>query len=178
MLLSHFGILALSKTLRVPVELHLFCCSLAATAVKRPGFAHRLQAGQAPSSGRASCVGSPMHSPSLQRSRSNSSQALVTADSDALPLLPPRVISSTGRESPAAAGLAALAGAADPEGLSVGLPDSLAVLRAHHAGLMRLGLLMAITMTLHNLPEGCAVAFSAFTDFGPLMALAIAVHNM
>ncbi|WIA08935.1 hypothetical protein OEZ85_008352 [Tetradesmus obliquus] len=51
-------------------------------------------------------------------------------------------------------------------------------LRAHHSGLMRLGLLMAITMSLHNLPEGCAVAFSAFTDFGATMALAIAVHNI
>uniref|UniRef100_A0A383WD89 Uncharacterized protein n=1 Tax=Tetradesmus obliquus TaxID=3088 RepID=A0A383WD89_TETOB len=56
--------------------------------------------------------------------------------------------------------------------------DSLAQLRAHHSGLMRLGLLMAITMSLHNLPEGCAVAFSAFTDFGATMALAIAVHNI
>jgi ZIP family zinc transporter len=37
---------------------------------------------------------------------------------------------------------------------------------------------LQITMSLHNLPEGCAVAFSAFTDFGATMALAIAVHNM
>ena len=37
---------------------------------------------------------------------------------------------------------------------------------------------MAFTMTLHNLPEGFAVAFSAFTDFGPIMAAAIAVHNI
>ena len=44
--------------------------------------------------------------------------------------------------------------------------------------LLRLGLLMAMTMTLHNLPEGFAVAFSAFTDFGPVMAAAIAVHNI
>jgi ZIP family zinc transporter len=35
-------------------------------------------------------------------------------------------------------------------------------LRSHHSGLMRLGVIMAITMTLHNLPEGFAVAFSAF----------------
>eukprot|EP00198_Chlamydomonas_reinhardtii_P005322 XP_001694658.1 ZIP family transporter [Chlamydomonas reinhardtii] len=35
--------------------------------------------------------------------------------------------------------------------------------------MMRLGLLMAVTMT---------VAFSAFTDFGPVMALAIALHNI
>jgi ZIP family zinc transporter len=43
---------------------------------------------------------------------------------------------------------------------------------------MRLGLLMAITMTLHNLPEGFAVAFSSFTDIGPVMATAIGVHNI
>ena len=68
-------------------------------------------------------------------------------------------------------------------------------------------LLMAVTMTLHNLPEGFAVrwcptcvarqrawdsracahsracvgtqvAFSSFTDFGPFMALAVALHNI
>jgi ZIP family zinc transporter len=44
--------------------------------------------------------------------------------------------------------------------------------------LLRLGFLMAITMTLHNAPEGFAVAFSSFTDFGPIMAFAIAVHNI
>lgn len=37
---------------------------------------------------------------------------------------------------------------------------------------------MAVTMTLHNLPEGFAVAFAAFTDFGPIMAAAIAFHNI
>jgi ZIP family zinc transporter len=37
---------------------------------------------------------------------------------------------------------------------------------------------MALTMTLHNMPEGFAVAFAAFTDFGPVMAAAIAVHNI
>lgn len=46
------------------------------------------------------------------------------------------------------------------------------------ASLTRLGTLMAVTMTLHNLPEGFAVAFSAFTPLGPVMALAIAVHNI
>ena len=74
------------------------------------------------------------------------------------------------------------------------------------AELLRLGLLMALTMTLHNMPEGFAVgsglchaeasdqpdcrirgndfiggmqvAFSSFTDFGPYMALAIAIHNI
>lgn len=52
------------------------------------------------------------------------------------------------------------------------------VARLRSAELLRLGLLMAFTMTLHNLPEGFAVAFSAFTDFGPVMAAAIAVHNI
>lgn len=33
-------------------------------------------------------------------------------------------------------------------------------------------------MTLHNLPEGFAVAFASFTDFGPIMAAAIAMHNI
>lgn len=37
---------------------------------------------------------------------------------------------------------------------------------------------MALTMTLHNLPEGMAVAFSAYTEFGGIMALAIAMHNI
>ncbi|KAK9816965.1 hypothetical protein WJX72_007575 [[Myrmecia] bisecta] len=50
--------------------------------------------------------------------------------------------------------------------------------RVRSAELLRLGLLMAFSMTLHNIPEGFAVAFSAFTDFGPVMALAIAVHNI
>mmetsp|Transcript_270 Transcript_270/g.695 ORF Transcript_270/g.695 Transcript_270/m.695 type:complete len:299 (-) Transcript_270:336-1232(-) len=49
---------------------------------------------------------------------------------------------------------------------------------AKSANLMRLGLLMALTMTLHNLPEGFAVAFSSFTSLGPTMALAIAMHNI
>jgi len=34
------------------------------------------------------------------------------------------------------------------------------------AGLLRLGVLMTITMTLHNMPEGFAVAFSAYTHIG------------
>ena len=37
---------------------------------------------------------------------------------------------------------------------------------------------MAITMTLHNMPEGLAVAFSSYTDFGNIMAVAIAMHNI
>lgn len=50
--------------------------------------------------------------------------------------------------------------------------------RYRSAELLRLGFLMALTMTLHNLPEGLAVAFASFTDFGPIMAVAIAVHNI
>lgn len=46
------------------------------------------------------------------------------------------------------------------------------------AELFRLGLLMAVTMTLHNMPEGLAVAFSSYTDFGAVMAVAIAMHNI
>jgi ZIP family zinc transporter len=53
-----------------------------------------------------------------------------------------------------------------------------AVTKMSKARLMRLGLLMAITMTLHNLPEGFAVAFSSFTSVGPIMAAAIGVHNV
>jgi len=37
---------------------------------------------------------------------------------------------------------------------------------------------MALTMTLHNMPEGFAVAFSAYTPLGPVMAIAIALHNI
>jgi len=50
--------------------------------------------------------------------------------------------------------------------------------KVRSAELFRLGLLMSVTMTLHNFPEGFAVAFSSLTDFGPVMALAIAIHNI
>eukprot|EP00898_Chlorokybus_atmophyticus_P000775 jgi/Chlat1/1699/Chrsp127S01933 len=46
------------------------------------------------------------------------------------------------------------------------------------ARLLRLGLLMMLTMTAHNLPEGFAVAMASFTDVGGLMAFAVAVHNI
>lgn len=46
------------------------------------------------------------------------------------------------------------------------------------AELLRLGFLMAVTMTIHNCPEGFAVAFAANTDIGPMMAAAIAIHNI
>lgn len=50
--------------------------------------------------------------------------------------------------------------------------------RTRSAELLRLGMLMAVTMTLHNAPEGFAVAFASFTPLGPIMALAIATHNL
>eukprot|EP00899_Mesostigma_viride_P024130 jgi/Mesvir1/4901/Mv11163-RA.1 len=46
------------------------------------------------------------------------------------------------------------------------------------AELLRLGFLMAFTMTVHNLPEGFAVAMAAYTNFGVVMAVAVAVHNI
>ncbi|CAG9460526.1 unnamed protein product [Pedinophyceae sp. YPF-701] len=55
-----------------------------------------------------------------------------------------------------------------------GAPPTLAQRRE----LLRLGVLMAVTMTLHNMPEGVAVASSAFTGLGPIMCLAIAAHNI
>ena len=56
--------------------------------------------------------------------------------------------------------------------------------RAHADGgkqrqrLLRLGVLMAVTMTLHNLPEGFAVGVAALTDSGPLIAMGIGLHNI
>ena len=61
--------------------------------------------------------------------------------------------------------------------------------------LLRLSFLMVVTMTLHNAyahnctqsamctlcchrPEGFAVAFSAYSDVGTVMAMAIATHNI
>jgi zinc transporter, ZIP family len=41
---------------------------------------------------------------------------------------------------------------------------------AHKAHLLRLGILMCITLTLHNAPEGFAVAFASYTpSLGPIM---------
>ena len=50
--------------------------------------------------------------------------------------------------------------------------------RSETAGYLRLGFLMALTLTLHNLPEGFAVAFTSYTSLGPTMTLAIALHNI
>ncbi|XRB05933.1 zinc transporter ZupT [Pycnococcus provasolii] len=49
---------------------------------------------------------------------------------------------------------------------------------AKRVQLLRLGFLMAVTMTLHNLPEGFAVAFASHADFGTAVTLAVAVHNI
>jgi len=46
------------------------------------------------------------------------------------------------------------------------------------ARLLRLGILMAFAMTLHNLPEGFAVACASYTTIGPVMAFAIGMHNV
>lgn len=82
-------------------------------------------------------------------------------------------------------GLADAVGTAGPGGRTAtdGDPESTVEIfdkssKMSKARLMRLGLLMAITMTLHNLPEGFAVAFSSYTSVGPVMAAAIGVHNV
>ena len=46
------------------------------------------------------------------------------------------------------------------------------------AALLRLGIVNAIVMTAHNLPEGASVAFASYTPLGPLVAAAIAAHNL
>lgn len=82
-------------------------------------------------------------------------------------------------------GLADAVGTAGPGGRTATDGDPESTVEKHglsskmsKARLMRLGLLMAITMTLHNLPEGFAVAFSSYTSVGPVMAAAIGVHNV
>eukprot|EP00882_Tetradesmus_deserticola_P017363 GHRQ01018598.1.p1 GENE.GHRQ01018598.1~~GHRQ01018598.1.p1 ORF type:complete len:316 (+),score=141.17 GHRQ01018598.1:1037-1984(+) len=120
---------------------------------------------------------SPRSSSGLQRGPNDSSVAAGTAAPQQEQLLLQHKAAScvSWEGAPAVLELRG-AGGSNKEGGSAA--ESLAQLRARHSGLMRLGLLMAVTMTLHNLPEGCAVAFSAFTDFGTTMALAIAVHNI
>ena len=46
------------------------------------------------------------------------------------------------------------------------------------AALLRLGLVNAAVMTLHNAPEGVSVAFASYTALGPLVTAAIALHNL
>jgi ZIP family zinc transporter len=51
----------------------------------------------------------------------------------------------------------------------------------HHSRLIRVGMLTAIGIAIHNLPEGLAVFSSAITgdrSFGLLVAVAIALHNI
>eukprot|EP00899_Mesostigma_viride_P000475 jgi/Mesvir1/10428/Mv12692-RA.1 len=59
-----------------------------------------------------------------------------------------------------------------PGGPSVGLEG--------RARLLRLGLVMALVLTLHNIPEGVAVAMATMSDesYGMLTAVAIAFHNI
>jgi ZIP family zinc transporter len=56
--------------------------------------------------------------------------------------------------------------------------DAIAAGRVSRARLLRLGILMAFAMTLHNLPEGFAVACASYTTIGPTMAFAIGMHNV
>jgi zinc transporter, ZIP family len=46
------------------------------------------------------------------------------------------------------------------------------------AELLRLGLVLAVTMTLHNLPEGIAVGSAALSGAGGHVAAAVAAHNI
>ena len=79
-----------------------------------------------------------------------------------------------GRDCDAARAAAAAAPAAADKP-----PEALAQ-AAERKRLHRLGLVMFATMTLHNLPEGVAVAMSTLShlDFAPLMCVAVAVHNV
>lgn len=58
------------------------------------------------------------------------------------------------------------AGAATAIARAAAAAEEVAADTARRGGLIRLGLLMAVTMTLHNLPEGFAVAFASFTEIG------------
>lgn len=95
----------------------------------------------------------------------------AASTTDALPT--PQHTRVTRRTEAAAAAAAA---AASKQAGQVGEETPEAAARRHN--LLRLGFLMAVTMTLHNLPEGFAVAFASMTEFGPVMALAVAVHNV
>ena len=64
------------------------------------------------------------------------------------------------------------------EDLCIGSPSLRSQNAKEAASYLRLGLLMALTLTLHNLPEGFAVAFTSYTSLGPIMTLAIALHNI
>ena len=83
------------------------------------------------------------------------------------------------RRAPPAAAAAAAAAAATPASKDLQpAPAPPAPPPLSPAELLRLGLVVAVAMTAHNLPEGFAVAFSSFTPLGPTMVLAIAAHNI
>jgi ZIP family zinc transporter len=68
-----------------------------------------------------------------------------------------------------------------PRGKAPPAGEAPAVGAARRRELLRLGFLMAVTMTLHNMPEGFAVAFASMTGregFGATVAAAIAAHNI
>jgi ZIP family zinc transporter len=52
--------------------------------------------------------------------------------------------------------------------------------RRTHAGLLRMGLFMALAITIHNFPEGIATFLAALHDpaLGVAIAVAIALHNI
>lgn len=66
--------------------------------------------------------------------------------------------------------------AADPKHAAPGAHDH----RVHQAKLMRMGLLTALAIAIHNLPEGLATFLAALDDpsVGVAIAVAIALHNI
>ncbi|KAF8072857.1 zupT [Scenedesmus sp. PABB004] len=135
----------------------------AATAVKRQGFSLRQQAAGGGGGG-GSAAGSPRHAASLARAGSSA----VLAAEELLPLQAAGAAPAPREPSPGGGGQAA-ADARPPGGAA-----------SAHGGMLRLGLLMAATLTAHNVPEGVAVALSALNEsnVGPIVALAIAAHNV
>ncbi|MGO4957962.1 zinc transporter ZupT [Luteococcus sp. Sow4_B9] len=61
-----------------------------------------------------------------------------------------------------------------------GLPGSNDPELARRGALMRTGLVTAVVITLHNLPEGFATLVTSLEDFraGAMIAVAIAIHNI
>lgn len=149
----------------------------AATGVKWPTVGARQPSTSqlvklfAGSGGTIPAAGSPRHAASLLPAGGSTDMASAAAASQAAAGIPEGARAlQLQQQASAAVSLA--------DGGSGSSASELLALRSQHGGLMRLGLIMAATMTLHNLPEGFAVAFSAFTDLGGSMALAIAMHNV
>lgn len=119
--------------------------------------------------------------PSTPLTRAAAARAAAAADAKSFDSAP---TSGSGRQRRGAADRPASPDGAPPrrsahaDVAAVAASAAVAAEAARRGGLIRLGLLMAVTMTLHNLPEGFAVAFASFTDFGGVMALAVAVHNI